>query len=171
MNASGSKLIRSSIAIAIALLFGTVGWGAQFAIAQDDSPGGIDADAVSPDRLPLPINIQGGWSGSITDDSLGVGTFDISIVQKSRKLKGQWTAQLPDEPLFLGDFKGRATARVITLHIGSTTAFNKKSCQLNFHSLVASGIGISGKYTWEGCAGQFKGAGGTIDIVPNAGPG
>jgi hypothetical protein len=167
MNVSGSKFKRFSLAIAIALLFGLVGLSARSAFAQDDSTDGVDTDAVSPDRLPLPINVAGGWTGTITDNSLGAGTFNISFAQTNRKLSGGWSITFTDqsEPMLTGDFNGRATAKEIDFHLDSGQ-FERKACRLEFHSMVAKGSEIiSGKYSWTGCKPQFKGKG-TIEITP-----
>jgi hypothetical protein len=162
MNVSGKKYRRFSVAIAIALLFGLVGLGARAAFAQDDSTDGVDTDAVSPDRLPLPINVAGQWTGTITDNVLGAGDFGITFIQTNRKLEGGWSIMFPAQSQLLGNFKGRATAKQITFHLAG---FNRKVCRLDFQSLTASGSEISGKYEWVGCKPQFKGKG-TIDITP-----
>ena len=163
MNVSGKKYRRFSVAIAIALLFGLVGLGARAAFAQDDSTDGVDTDAVSPDRLPLPINVAGQWSGTISDNVLGAGDFGISFNQTNRKLEGAWSITFPAQNELLGTFKGRATAKQITFHLAG---FERKACRLNFHSMVVNVSEISGKYDWVGCKPQFKGKGGTIDIAP-----
>ncbi len=171
MNVSGLKIRRSGLALAIVFTLGIVASPAMFARAQDALPdadvssNGVDSDAVSPDKLPLPINVQGTWSGTISDDDMGAGTLTISITQTNRKLSGGWSATFSSTS-FLGEFNGRATAKMVRLHL-SHAQFEKKTCELNFKSTVANGTEISGSYKWAYCGGQFKhDKGGTIDIFP-----
>jgi hypothetical protein len=163
MNVSGSKFKRFSLAIAIALLFGLVGLGARAtAFAQDDPTDGVDTDAVSPDRLPL-LNVAGQWSGTITDHDLGAGDFTISISQTNRKLSGAWMATFTNQAPLLNKFEGRASAREVVLRLDNDV--DRKACRLAFHSIIANGTEISGKYIWVNCKPQFKGTG-TIEITP-----
>jgi hypothetical protein len=187
------KMGRTSLIVALALVLGLVGFGTRSAVAQTISPNSIavtstevdpeaaandaaietdlaadlddSGDQASPARLPLPINVQGGWAGSITDNKLGAGDISITITQKNRKLSGGWQITWPTAPQpFTGNFKGRATARLVQFHLQSGQ-FNRKVCRLNFTSTSASGTGISGNYHWFNCGAQFRG-GGTIDITP-----
>lgn len=193
MSKTDLKMGRASLIVAIALVFGLVGFGTRSAVAQTISPNSIavtstevdpeaaandaaietdlaadlddSGDQVSPARLPLPINVQGGWAGSIIDNKLGAGDISVTITQKNRKLSGGWQITFPSQPQpFTGDFKGRATARLVQLHLRSGQ-FNRRLCRLNFTSTSASGTGISGKYHWVNCGAQFRGAG-TIDLTP-----
>src|SRR5665213_3263098 len=176
MSKTDLKMGRASLIVALALVFGLVGFGTRSAVAQTITPNSIavtstqvnpeatandaaieadlnadladDGDQASPARLPLPINVQGGWAGSIIDNKLGAGDISITITQKNRKLSGGWQVTWPSAPLpFTGNFKGRATARLIQVHLQSGQ-FNRKACRLNFTSTSASGTGISGNYHW-----------------------
>jgi hypothetical protein len=159
-----SKFKRSSVAVAIALLFGLVGLSARSTFAQDASTDGVDTDAVSPDRLPLPVNVAGQWSGTITDDDLGAGDFTISISQTNRKLSGGWMATFTNQAPLLNKFDGRASAREVVLRLDNDV--DRKACRLAFHSIIANRTEISGKYIWVDCKPQFKGRGGSIEITP-----
>jgi hypothetical protein len=157
-----SKFKRSIVAIAIALLFGLVTLSARSTFAQDDPTDGVDTDAVSPDRLPL-LNVAGQWSGTITDHDLGAGDFTISISQTNRKLSGAWMATFTNQAPLLNKFEGRASAREVVLRLDNDV--DRKACRLAFHSIIANGTEISGKYIWVNCKPQFKGTG-TIEITP-----
>lgn len=159
MNALASMRNRASAIVGMALLFGAVGLGVKSTFAQD-----ANSDAVSPDALP--INVQGSWTGSITDDTMGAGDFTIAIMQRKRRLSGGWTATFPSTPEFLGDFEGRATAAVITLRLSSAD-FTRRRCRLDFRSITASGTEMQGNYRWVNCGKEFQGdKGGSIDITP-----
>ena len=162
MKFSASKFKLASVAIAIALLFSLIGLSARSTFAQDASTDGVGADAVAPDRLPL-VNVAGQWSGTITDHDLGAGDFSISISQNNRKLSGAWTATFTNQAPLLNKFEGRAGAREVVLRLDNDV--DRKACRLAFHSIIANGTEISGKYSWVDCKPQFKGTG-TIEITP-----
>src|ERR1700683_380886 len=103
MDTAGPRRKRPAAGCVLALLLGMMRLGVGAAFAQDTSPqpnvtppqdiaspDDVDNDAESPDLL-LPINVQGSWSGSITDDSLGGGSFSITITQHNYRLSGGWT--------------------------------------------------------------------------------
>jgi hypothetical protein len=180
MNAIALRMNRGSTIVATFMLLGLIGLGARLASAQDidsdpavssdqdvSAPDDVNTDGETPEEFPLPINVQGSWSGSITDDSMGGGTISISIAQHNTKLSGGWTATFPTSPEFLGNFKGSAGSRIIKLKLASAQ-FNRRLCRLVFKSVTASGVEIQGNYIWYGCGRQFKGdKGGSIDITPN----
>ncbi len=140
------------------------------ALAQDTPAPEASADAESPDALP--INVQGSWSGTITDDNMGAGTITLSIKQTNRDLtKGSgWTATFntsATSPQYVGGMENgsRATSKGITLKLGSSS-FNKKDCHIQFSSTSPSGTQIQGNYKWAGCGKQFKSdGGGTINVT------
>lgn len=138
---------------------------ARHAFAQDTPDSEASASAESPDALPA--NVQGSWSGSISDDSLGAGTITLSIQQHNKKLSGGWTATFKTAD-FLGGIEGgsQSTAKQVTLKLGSSS-FDKRNCSLKFKSTLLNATEIQGNYEWSGCGKQFKGdKGGTIDIEP-----
>jgi hypothetical protein len=136
---------------------------ARRAFAQDTPAPEASADAESPDALP--INIEGSWSGSINDDSLGAGDVSFSISQKNRKINGGWSATFNTFSV-LGDFKGHVTSKKATFVLTSAN-FENKSCKAKFTPSEVSGTEITGSYKYVNCGKQFKhDGGGTIDVTP-----
>jgi|SRR5215469_7983537 len=139
------------------------------ALAQDTLAPEASANAESPDALP--INVQGSWSGTITDDSVGAGTIALAIKQKNGKLSGGWTLTFKTSttsPQYVGGIENgsRSSSDQVTLKLGSS-AFQKGNCRIQFESMTASGTQIQGNYKWADCGQQFKGdGGGTINITP-----
>ncbi len=157
------------------VVLGAVGWISLMLMvfsvwpvgAQDLDPldSALSGAVTSPDALP--ITVGGPWSGTITDDMLGAGTFMITFNKPSnRNLSGGWNATFSNQPELLGNFKGTATAKRVNFNLNSG-GFDSHSCRLKFKSSSAGGGFIQGNYKWVNCGKQFKGdKGGSISITP-----
>jgi hypothetical protein len=165
---AGAMLVAAAWMGGMTLAISATSVRAQDLDSQQSADTAADASAVVETPDVLPITVGPNWSGTIDDDTLGLGDFQISFNQPpSRSLKGGWLATFNDGPQYLGNFTGKSTPKTVNFNLQSGT-FEKKTCRIKFKSVTANGGFIEGNYKWSDCGKQFKGfTGGSISLSLN----
>ncbi len=132
-----SKLLVISAAAAAFLLIGMTVGSAQNAFAQDDdqaavqNPGDLGGHAQVSNEPAAPLDVNGCWSGTLTDIYAGSGTGDVDFDQIKAKLRAPSNGDdmmdftWADDSYAYGDGKGTATKRAYNFKV---TYKSEKGC-------------------------------------------
>jgi hypothetical protein len=175
------KLAKTLAMVACAGLLwaGSVGF-ARHAYAQDSrSWKTLDASsadqATTPDMKAPPLDVDGCWEGSVTDDVDGTGDIVFEFVQDGTKLENTSTIDFSfaDEAFLDGPIKGSVGSDSVTFK-GKVAgcSYSGKGKQLVESPDTTNGVivlELTGKIKFSGkCAKGFKGM--TFDITPGCVP-
>jgi hypothetical protein len=129
------------------------------AVSLDDLAAQAAAAAQNDPDYPniTPGPASGIYSGTVTDNNMGVGTISASLSQFKGKLSGVWQDTFVPPAFWNGTIKsnGAISARM-KFHL-----FGK--CGYVFHGVFKNGNEISGSYTLNGCKKMAKDHG-TFDM-------
>jgi|GEM_PF-4978528 len=107
------------------------------------------------------VGVSGRWSGTIVDNTLGAGSFDLSISQHKQKLNGGFEISPPQgagEDLS-GSLSGKATSNSIAFTLKPSRI---KGCRIFGTSTAVSSSEIKGSYATANCGNSLTK--GTFDV-------
>jgi hypothetical protein len=177
------RLITSTIAAATAAIFivGMIAVSAQSVRAQQSEEGeaqfegaqGATGGVAQPDKAAPPIDVNGCWTGTLSDVDAGSGSGYLNFNQATTK-KGQLQKKLKQ-------IKSAATHNIYAVWSDNSCAFGfgpGTATSTGFHENLnaggkckvtvvgnISGNDLVGSYTFHGCPSSFGSHAGSFDLT------